>query len=359
MPSGQMRNCALKSQKVKWPRTGKRGYTRKRPTGAVLDAIFKDWEKGELSPEVEGAIGRQYPDYWELSSLVHCRACENLNTCKQRPHPFVHDLGWYFSQHGLIWGALSPQVRRAVLVLALLGAGGMRGGGYLRSDIGRIAGTTKKTSHSPTERVADRLCELHVLRKVRKSGRTRYEYAAPSYWRKVGQGRVSDRQSDWDHRTLWEEPHRNYFRKHARAVSSSMNHLVERSTGRVTPKGWDVKEVPMGMLVGQQPPEWYQDILKEYLSMFVDMMDIPLKGVGSEPELSGGWPSGEEAFRRLFERKASDLMKLIRAIPAGEEDRWNPNWAFQNCLLVLNLPGRDWVRPESAAITEYLARRGT
>ena len=128
----------------------------------------------------------------------------------------------------------------------------------------RISGTTEKGSNSPTDRVIDKLCELHILEKIPRNGKTRYDYIAPSYVKSLAKNGMSDA----DFRLFWEGPNQQSLRLRFKPMIEGLKQVANRSLGKDAPDGWGVETMPMGILIGRQPPKCFID----YIRVFEDLM---------------------------------------------------------------------------------------
>ena len=177
------KKCPLEQPEIDWPSSA-----RDAPKGELIGSLYGDdgWKGGKLLPEIEELIGRTIEPLTTTHDIgswtapfcakICCTDCQELKHCTsfgaqvaRTQKAGKRDMGTMFGQTDPLERRIEPyyyalvkqkdaRLKRAIIILAILGEGGMRKGGYYKNDIARIAGINPKNQNSK-ERIIVKLTE--------------------------------------------------------------------------------------------------------------------------------------------------------------------------------------------------------
>jgi hypothetical protein len=247
----EARECLFRNPRIEWPDISggmkrKIPYTRIAPKGAFITAFFSDWDDGILSPEVESEIYKRPPS--RLAERVCQRYCLKSQHClrwKEIDHNPVLQIMENLRVYDLWIACENRYLRRAILILAFLGKEGMRPGGYTRPDLRRISGL-QSSSRSELKGIVDRLTKMGLVRESRRANKL------PRFVLKRVPDATIKRARD------------EYFRSYLFAMLGSAKGDARSKKFKRYVK---YDRVSPGIIVGVQPPEWFVDLLGDFISL--------------------------------------------------------------------------------------------
>lgn len=346
---------------IVWQNEGSKGYLRNPPKGWLLNALFSDWRKGTLRDEVASMIEGEYPDTEALSKWlcgelcgascyidieVHRRNLPQAIRGGSAPGPrrpltpsgakkiaqririqnLTRNDGPSELQSRLLepamWKVASNHVRRAIVILAILGEKGMRKGGYHYSDLRRISGVWQ---NGPTERLIKSLIDLGYLTKTHTRN-PRYTYKV-LYSHDYGPAKREDMRM-----RLHEEIARNEVRDLAKFLKgASAGHPRHRFV-----EGSDFAWIDPGILVGSQPPLFAEKLIGEISQIVMRNLFDGFNGVidrAIDKRASGD----EDAYDRetdgaVLNDMMSELEPILESLNKVTQEQakeWETYW--RNC----------------------------
>lgn len=335
-PSPVDSECLLDYPRVEWPQS-----TRNPPSGQLITALFGDdgWRNFKLRDEVSKMIGQaseyltttHYLSSWTapLCATLCCKDCPRSDVCETfsaecvrttrgkkdstafvlrldefllgQADPLERRLAPYF--HG--WTKLKHNnIRRAILILAILGKRGMRKGGYYKHDIAMIAGVHPK-SYSSVNNIVDKLGDFGFLkRQRRRTKRPRFRYCYTGNWKTIQKAA--------------DDAARDYVR------GDIIDTITREARGKFV-AGNDYSDIGAGIMIGRQPPEFAVEIIQRLseLSIFSVFHGI------IEPRLearSMGKMFQNSEWERHYAQKVADeieqLKSLCNSVSAEDARKW-------------------------------------
>lgn len=205
----------------------------------LIMALFEDWRKGVIRPELKEEIDRPEPDFPRLRQMLCEKRCPHWRDCDMNDwshNPILDQLARYYD----LWTVQDRYVRRTLLLLTILSNKGIWATGYKKEDLKKLAGVKKEKS---VKRIIEVLHDLGFLKTIRR--RTS---------RKVYKRYVFACQN----RRAYERGYAEYWRRRIKATLSDCNATLERPVFR---HGQDFDRTCYGVFVGPQPPEWFHEFV--------------------------------------------------------------------------------------------------
>jgi len=211
----------------------------------LIMALFEDWRKGRLRPEIEKEIEKAPPHFVRLRELICYKRCPEWRTCTLRDwdhNPIVDSLCRYYD----LWLTRDRYVRRTLLMLTILSQNGIWSTGYRKEDLKKLAGVKKEEA---IERIINELNNLGFLKKVKRKTTckaTRYYIF------------------DYQNLKAYKRGRDEYWRGYARMLVEDGNKALQGRNFR-----WreEFNLMPAGILIGPQPPDWFISALKRFEDM--------------------------------------------------------------------------------------------
>lgn len=195
----------------------------------------------------------------------------------------------------LVWTVLDNHVRRAIIMLAILGDRNMRPGGYHWIDLRRLSGVRNS---GPTERLMAAMKDLGYLRK--KSERYHYRLV---YRYDYGSGRRAEALQ-----RLGEE----VSRRHALTLLNYLRKAIPGHPRHGFIEGRDYSNAGPGLVVGFQPPDFAVKIIGDIMNSVLSNLFNGFHGIvdiGIERRAAGN----EDAYSEEYCAEAlSSLMVELR-----------------------------------------------
>ena len=275
----QPARCRLYSPDIHWlPRYGRGARTDSSshknpysapPTGELVRRIFgrqEDWNdegliplawaEGRLNPVIEDAIYRKPPDFWKITGPVCCNGCEGEESCKfwgnpleDRVEKFLEYFVNYSREYPIVWEALDKHLQRGIILLSLLGITGQRPDGYHGKDLRGIIGVQGRTL-TRIKKELDLMGILHLRR-------GRYCFA----------GRQTNGEKLYVAKKL-KCATDLFYARYLKSLTGSVKVEVDIRRASTFKQKEKYDFLPIGISVGRQPPQWFLELLSEFLDLF-------------------------------------------------------------------------------------------
>jgi len=319
--------CPFETPAIDWPKS-----MREAPKGRLIKALYGDygWGKGELLCEIEQIIKNAIKPLttthfllsWTASfcAKLSCAECRRVEDCDTFGAQATRERGknesdeWVMGHSDPLERRIEPyyyawvklkdkHLKRAIIVLAILGKNGMRRGGYFRNDIARIAGISTKNQNAII-RIIEKLTEWGFLRRQKRKTRApRYRYRFGGSSEKI---QVAADEAAKDH------------------LKGTIIELLQEETKHEFALGKNYSDVGFGVLVGQLPPACIIETVRRLSNLSVIIFEHLL-----EPRLlsrmeNNHWKGKKQddgALERLL-KEIHDLMSYCDSIPAKDAEEW-------------------------------------
>jgi len=195
-------------------------------------------------------------------------------------------------------------LKKAILILAILGKGGMRKGGYFKNDIAKVAGITPQNYNS-VNGLVDKLGDLGFLRRQKRRGkRPRFRYSYTGNWKMI-QKAADDATRDY--------------------VRCDIIETMENEIRGKFAAGDGYSDIGAGILIGAQPPEFATEIIQRLSELSIFSVFHGL----IEPRLearSRGEMFQNSEWERHYAQKMTDeieqLKSLCNSVSAEDARKW-------------------------------------